>query len=252
MKKLTVVLLFLNSLSVKAQKNEPQGEIYYVYDENWKPCGTDSASFMAAVNKLNDTCYEWKYYNYTGPLLSVETYRDKEATILNGYIAFYDKTGLIDSSGFTLNGNRHNTWYFYDDTLFVWLKEEYENGKLVSSVNNYEKQKADIKAGVKSPVLEPGEIEADFPGGTKAWIKYLEKNFQFPERAIQLGVRGTTITLFTVDTAGKTTDLRTLKSIEFSLDKEAIRLIKKAPHWNPAIQKGRKVKAFRKQPLTFS
>jgi periplasmic protein TonB len=35
------------------------------------------------------------------------------------------------------------------------------------------------------------------------------------------------------------------------MEEEAIRVIKKGPDWVPAIQNGRNVKAYRKQPITF-
>ena len=251
MKRLIPILFFLCPTTVVAQKSAAEKETYYVYDENWKPCAVDAAKYLAVVNKLNDTTFEWKYYNYTGPLVYVRTYKDQAATILNGYLAYFDTKGSIDSSGYALNGNRDSTWYFYDDTLFIWLQKEYNNGELISTINNYEKQKEDEKAGIKPPVLESGEIEAEFPGGAKAWMKYLTKDFQAPDRGTQLGIKGTTMTLFYIDTIGKVRDLRTLKSVEFSYDKAVMQIIKKSPPWNPALQKGRKVKAFRKQPFTF-
>jgi protein TonB len=35
------------------------------------------------------------------------------------------------------------------------------------------------------------------------------------------------------------------------MEEEAMRAIRKAPKWNPAVQNGRQVKAYRKQPITF-
>jgi len=42
-----------------------------------------------------------------------------------------------------------------------------------------------------------------------------------------------------------------LRSVEYSLDEEAIRIIKNSPKWRSAHQDGRLVKAYRRQPLTF-
>jgi protein TonB len=38
----------------------------------------------------------------------------------------------------------------------------------------------------------------------------------------------------------------------YGMEEEAIRVIKKGPKWIPAVQYGRKVKAYRRQPLTFA
>jgi protein TonB len=35
------------------------------------------------------------------------------------------------------------------------------------------------------------------------------------------------------------------------MEEEAIKVIKRGPDWVPAIQNGRNVKAYRKQPITF-
>ncbi len=35
------------------------------------------------------------------------------------------------------------------------------------------------------------------------------------------------------------------------MEDEAIRVIKRGPKWTPAIQNGRNVNAYRKQPITF-
>lgn len=36
------------------------------------------------------------------------------------------------------------------------------------------------------------------------------------------------------------------------MEKEVVRVIKKSPKWQPAIQDNTAVKAYRKQPITFS
>ncbi|MEQ1678624.1 MAG: energy transducer TonB, partial [Chitinophagaceae bacterium] len=37
----------------------------------------------------------------------------------------------------------------------------------------------------------------------------------------------------------------------YGMEEEAMRVIKKGPKWTPAVQNGRQVKAYRKQPITF-
>ena len=245
------VLFAICNLSSIAQKNKEK-ETFYVFDSNWKPCAIEAAKYMAVLQKLNDSAFQWKNYNFTGSLINIETYRDEDATIPNGLIAYYGVDGQIDSSGYTLDGKKDSTWYFYDDTVHVWMQKDYKNGILLNTIDFNEKRKEEEKAGIKPPPLEPGEIEADFIGGIKAWIKYLQNNVNFPERALQLNQKGMVKIGFAIDITGTPVYLRILKSVEFSLDKEALRLIQESPKWKPAIQKGKKVKAFRLQPITFS
>lgn len=102
-------------------------------------------------------------------------------------------------------------------------------------------------------IFERVEIEASFPGGDDAWRKYLEQNLN---GAVPLQYNApagtyTVIVQFVVDKDGKITDIKALTSHGFGMESEVIRFLKKAPRWNPAIQDGRKVKAYRKQPVTF-
>jgi protein TonB len=252
MKVIAFVLFIFYSLTVIAQKSKTENESYYVYDSNWNPCKLDSAKYMAYVQRINDSTFQWSLYHFTGSLINIETYSDEKATRLNGFLAYYDTNGIIDSSGYTVNGKKDGSWYFYDDTLAIWLQQDYSNGKLIKTIDFDEKRKEEAKAGIKPEGLLPGEKEADFPGGSKAWIKYLEKKFTFPDRAVQLGKYGKDVIGFIVDTEGKLSNLIVLKSVEFSLDKEAMRLIAQSPKWVPAVQGDRKVKAYRRQPITFA
>lgn len=57
---------------------------------------------------------------------------------------------------------------------------------------------------------------------------------------------------FVVDKEGITSEINPLTHHGFGLEEEAIRVIKKAPKWEPAIQNGYKVKAYHRQVVTFN
>ena len=50
---------------------------------------------------------------------------------------------------------------------------------------------------------------------------------------------------------GSISDVRALTKHGYGMEEEAVRVIKKGPAWTPAIQNGRSVNAYRKQPITF-
>jgi protein TonB len=54
-----------------------------------------------------------------------------------------------------------------------------------------------------------------------------------------------------VDKEGNVSDVKALTSHGYGMEDEAVRVIKKGPQWKPAIQNGRNVKAYRRQPITF-
>ncbi len=105
----------------------------------------------------------------------------------------------------------------------------------------------------ENKIFDKVEIEAGFPGGEGKWRQYLERNCNGQVASDNGAPEGTFTTLiqFVVDKEGNISDVRPLTSHGFGMEEEAMRTIKKGPKWTPAIQNGRNVKAYRKQPITF-
>ena len=105
----------------------------------------------------------------------------------------------------------------------------------------------------ENKVFEKVEVEASFKGGERAWRQYLERNLD-PNVPVENGAPEATYTVivqFIVDKEGKISDVKALTNHGHGMEEEAIKVIKKGPDWVPAIQNGRNVKAYRKQPVTF-
>lgn len=102
-------------------------------------------------------------------------------------------------------------------------------------------------------IFERVEIESFFPGGENEWIKYLMKNLDpnVPvEHGAPIGIY-TVIAQFIVDKAGTISEIKTLTNFGYGMEEEVRRIIIKSPPWTPAEQNNRKVRAYRKQPVTF-
>ncbi len=102
-------------------------------------------------------------------------------------------------------------------------------------------------------IFDKVDIEASYPGGDKAWRKFLESNLDgtvATRNNAPVGVY-TVIIQFVVDKEGRVTDIKPLSNQGYGMENEVIRLLKKAPRWKPAIQNERPVKAYRRQPVTF-
>jgi len=96
------------------------------------------------------------------------------------------------------------------------------------------------------------EIDASYPGGMPAWARFMNKNLRYPEEAMNQGVGGTVLVQFVVDLEGNVSDVKVVSGPENGgLREEAERVIKRSGKWVPAIQNGRHVKAYRRQPVTF-
>jgi protein TonB len=105
----------------------------------------------------------------------------------------------------------------------------------------------------ENKVFEKVEVEAAFPGGEREWRKYLERNLD-ANTPVENGAPEGTYTVvvqFIVDKEGNISDVKSLSDKGYGMEEEAIKIIKKGPKWTPAIQNGRQVKAYRKQPITF-
>jgi protein TonB len=97
------------------------------------------------------------------------------------------------------------------------------------------------------------EIEAGFPGGDGAWKKFLERNLNGQVPSDNGAPEGTyrVLVQFVVDKEGNVSDVKSLTSYGYGMEEEAVKAIKKGPKWTPAEQNGRKVKAYRTQPIVF-
>jgi periplasmic protein TonB len=96
------------------------------------------------------------------------------------------------------------------------------------------------------------EIESDFPGGPAAWLRFLNKNLRYPDEAINNEIQGTVVVQFIVDKEGMVSDVQAISGPEQGgLREEAMRVIKRSGKWNPAVQNGRQVKSYKKQPIVF-
>jgi protein TonB len=248
------ILLLLSAFTLCAQKNKKVKPSYYIFNDKGEPCKAEDARYMGILEKLTDSAYQWKYYNFYGSLISIETYNDKEMTIPHGYYSFFDSNGNIDSAGYTFNGRKDKFWYYYSDSLTVWQSEEYNKGVLIERLDAaaLKAQRENLKNHKDSTMFQSVEKEANFKGAVEAWIKYLQSNINFPSRAKRMDTQGKVMVSFVVDKDGSINDIKIVQSVEYSLDEEALRLIRQSPKWEPAFQNGKAVRAYRRQPIIFA
>jgi hypothetical protein len=102
-------------------------------------------------------------------------------------------------------------------------------------------------------VFKKVEFEASFPGGEMEWRKFLERNLRADVAAEHGAPAGiyTVLIQFVVDKEGNLSDIKSLTNWGYGMEAEVVRILKKSPKWSPAIQNGKPVKAYRKQPVTF-
>jgi hypothetical protein len=102
-------------------------------------------------------------------------------------------------------------------------------------------------------VFSKVEIEPEFPGGPMSWKRHLERN-QYMAIPEQKGAPAGTyrvVVKFIVDLEGNVSSVEPLTNFGYEMETTIVNLISKGPRWLPAMQNGRKVKAYRQVYVNF-
>lgn len=90
-----------------------------------------------------------------------------------------------------------------------------------------------------------------FPGGESAMQSYLNSNVNYPVVAQENGVQGRVIVESIIEKDGSMSDVKVIRSVDPSLDREALRVVKAMPKWTPAKLKGIPVRTKCRTPVVF-
>ena len=85
------------------------------------------------------------------------------------------------------------------------------------------------------------KLRPSFPGGYKALQEFIEKEKKHPDEALKKREAGAVYVVFTVDTLGNIVRPRVATSVSPSLDREALRIVRKMPKWIPAKEGNKKI-----------
>jgi protein TonB len=83
------------------------------------------------------------------------------------------------------------------------------------------------------------------------WNKDLSDNLKYPTQARRMGVEGTVIVVFVINTDGSIQDVEVLRGIGGGCDEEAVKIVKGAPKWEPGKQRGKPVRTRMRLPIRF-
>ena len=136
-----------------------------------------------------------------------------------------------------------------DDDLFMNL----EDNNQAFEIQDY-----------KEAVVEEEEVEEEaipfqlvekkpsFQGGdANEFSKWVNSRLVYPEIAKENGVQGRVTLQFTVEADGRVTNVKVLRGVDESLDKEAVRVVSSSPKWKPGKQRDRAVKVTYTFPVIF-
>ncbi len=126
-------------------------------------------------------------------------------------------------------------------------------------VDKFEAVKEQVVVKEPEPEVKPKEEEifvaveqmAEFPGGQKALMKWLSDNIRYPEAAQQNDIQGRVVVKFVVEKDGSIGQATIAKGVDKDLDREALRVVKKMPKWQPGKNNGVAVRSYFNLPVTF-
>ena len=101
-------------------------------------------------------------------------------------------------------------------------------------------------------VYEIAETNAQFPGGDTECYKFLNSHVKYPPKCQEKGIQGRVLVSFVVNKDGSIVDIKTLRSPDPLLTKEAERVISLMPKWIPAMQGWKNVRSRFTLPIMFN
>lgn len=138
-----------------------------------------------------------------------------------------------------------------------------ENGGKKVDVRNPDKDEETVlilgQGGVKERemVVDTDEIFRSieqmprYPGGEAALMKYIESHINYPPMAAMNNVQGRVILQFVVERTGSIGEVKVVRSVDKDLDREAVRLVKTLPEFEPGRHNGKAVRVWYTLPVTF-
>ena len=241
---ITALLIMFYSSMPHPAFSQSGKNTYLYYDSAWTQIKEKKAVFLVRLHNTEEGFLQYAYYKMLGPLMRIETFQDSHAKIREGLSAWYSPSGVMDSSGYYSHGLPDGLWIYLDQKARVRRFKEYDKGILLKERVIPEKDDS-IKYNPNDTRL------AQFPGGLGAWLRYLNKNLRYPDRAMSNEIQGEVRVHFIVDSLGQTSDLRVIRSVEMSIDDETLRMIYNSSQWIPGVIDGEKVKSYKIQPIVF-
>ncbi len=138
-----------------------------------------------------------------------------------------------------------------DDSMFQNLEDDANSGV---EIMDYIEGSAPEEETVEEEAIpfQLVEEKPSFNGGdANEFSKWVNSKLVYPEIAKENGVQGRVTLQFTVNADGTVTNVKVLRGVDSSLDKEAVRVVSSSPKWKPGKQRDRAVKVTYTFPVIF-
>lgn len=137
-----------------------------------------------------------------------------------------------------------------DETLLLTTEDDNSLGvEIKEYIPGNQEEEVVEEEGIPFAIVEE---KPKFRGGDQNdFTKWVFSQIVYPEIAKENGVQGRVMLTFTVNTDGSVSDVKVLRSVDSSLDKEAVRVVSNSPKWTPGKQRDKPVKVKFTFPVIF-
>lgn len=136
-----------------------------------------------------------------------------------------------------------------DDDLFMNLEDD---ANLGVEIGDYIEEVQEEVIEEEAIPFQLVETRPSFNGGdANEFSKWVNSRLVYPEIAKENGVQGRVTLQFTVNADGTVSNVKVLRGVDSSLDKEAVRVVSSSPKWKPGKQRDRAVKVTYTFPVIF-
>lgn len=133
---------------------------------------------------------------------------------------------------------------FSDGTDDVEVVREYKNEVIVE-------EKIEVPKEEENKVFTSVEQMPQFPGGEAELLKWISSHIKYPQMAAENGVQGRVVIQFVVTKTGAIGEVKVARGKDPDLDKEAVRVVKSLPKFNPGKMNGQPVNVWYTLPVNF-
>jgi len=238
------------------------------YDEHWEVTDAPGAACYRLKTKKEDL-WQVKDCYKAGNIQMEGYYRDESCKISQGRFAYFDDKGHLYHISYNDDGQLDGAdTLFYDNnqirTTGNYKDDErsgewfgyYPSGKLSARAmykkGNQKSGEFYNEDGSKNESVHEFSSESEYPGGPSALQRFLTRNLHYPENEVHRSMQGTVIVGFIVTKEGKINKIKIVRSVDDSIDQEAIRVIGLMPFWEPLIIGGILCDSYRTQPIVFT
>ena len=207
---------------------------------DYYPNGMIEDSITYVMGNKTGTSYAWHSNGY---MQDSATWNSDGSGV---EVTWFDN-GNPASAGRYSEGYRPNgKWQFFHKNGKPSALETYHDGVLT------DKQYFDEDGNSIADTTNK-DHEAQFPGGMKAWQKYLTNNLYFPTQyKFENADKAVVVVSGVIDEDGNMSDVEINTPLYPAFDDIALKVVKHSPKWKPAVQHNRRVKYRVLQAVYFT